>query len=126
MVQLVSLEQANTQVRRDTGDDDADLILKIKAASNMVINYLGATRSAELITFDSDGEVEFDSNDEPVGVPEEIQAAVLYIVGMLYNDRDGEEFNKGNANNAYARNGEVILPRIVHFILDPLKLPTIA
>jgi len=122
MVQLVSLVQASAHLRIDNTDDDNDLTLKISAASNAVINYLGAEKSAEIISFDSAGEVVFDSNDEPVGVPEEIQACVLIILGMLYNDRDGEDFNKTISE----RTGNIIMPRIVHLLLDPYKLPIIA
>ena len=123
MVMFVSISQASDHLRRDNNADDCDLDLKIKAASKSVYNYLGATRVAELVDFDSDGEVAKDEYNNPIGVPEEIQSATLIILSMLYNDREGNDFSNGKSS---PRTGEIILPRIVLFLLDPLKLPVIA
>lgn len=117
---LVSLQQASDHLRRDTGDDDADLTLKIKAASLAVINYLGKDRAAEVIIFDSAGDVIVDSSGDPVGVPEAIQAAVMLLIGDLYADRDGRDFIEGGSDD---RLSKIILPRTVHFLLDPYRQP---
>lgn len=111
---LVSLQQASDHLRRDSGDDDADLTLKIRAASAAIVNYIGSGRISELIVFDSSG--------EPEEVPEPIQAAVLLVVGDLYADRDGRDFIDGGTDD---RLGKIIMPRTVHFLLDPLRLPRI-
>lgn len=86
MVMLVTLQQASDHLRRDSSDDDVDLELKIHAASHAVINYL--KDGADFI--DSSGDVETDSNGNIVGVPKVVQLAVLYLVGIFYTDRDGE------------------------------------
>lgn len=84
-VMLVSLQQASEHLRRDTDADDADLTLKIQAASRMVLDYLGD--AADFLN--SDGEVEFDSDGTTEDVPAEVHAAVLLLVGCLYEDREG-------------------------------------
>ena len=113
MVMLVSLAQASLHLRRDTDDDDTDLILKIHAASGAVINYLkdGAT------FLDSADEVDTDSFSEPIGVPFEVQAAVLLLVGMFYLDRDGSE------PDLWERG---YLPKAITALLYPLRDPAMA
>lgn len=116
MVMLVSLEQASVHLRRDTDDDDADLTIKIQAASQAVLNYI------DPVDFiDSSGEPEFDSDGNPVGVPAPIQSAVLLIIGDLYADRDGVDYRSGNST---PRLGDIIIPRAAHFLLDPYRTPT--
>ena len=121
MVMLVSLAQASEHLRRDTSDDDADLTLKIMAASQAVLNYIDPQDF-----FDSYGDVTVDSAGDPVGVPEAIQQAVLYMVGVFYKDRDATEYTEPRAGADLARTGINILPRAVHFLLDPYRTPTIA
>lgn len=120
---LVSLRQARDHLRIDTEDDENDLELKIKASSLAVINYLGLETAEKYIDFDSFGDVEFDSNSDPEGVPEPIQSAVLLILGDLYADRDGRDFIEGGTSE---RLGQIILPRTVHFLLDPYRVPRLA
>jgi len=112
MVMLVSLQKASDHLRRDTSDDDNDLILKIHAASAAVINYLkdGAT------FLDSAGEIEVDTNGDAVNVPFEVQAATLLMIGFLYKDRDE------NADGAYEMG---YLPRPVMALLYPLRVPAV-
>lgn len=120
---LVSLRQARDHLRIDTEDDENDLELKIKASSIAIINYLGLETAEKYIDFDSFGDVEFDSNGDPEGVPQPIQSAVLLILGDLYADRDGRDFIEGGTSE---RLGQIILPRTVHFLLDPYRVPRLA
>lgn len=115
MVMLVSLEQASAHLRRDTDDDDADLTIKIEAASQAVLNYI-----APVDFLDSAGEPDFDSAGDPVGVPAPIQSAVLLIVGDLYTDRDMQNFREGGTAPRW---GNITLSRTVHFLLDPYRIP---
>lgn len=110
MVMLVSLQQASDHLRRDTGDDDNDLILKVQAASGAVINYLkdGATFLETA--------VELDANGEPIGIPFEVKAAVLLMVGYLYKERDGDD------GKSYEMG---YLPRPVMSLLYPLRKPAL-
>lgn len=112
---LVTLQQASDHLRRDTTDDDADLILKIQAASDAIVNYIGPDRIAELIVFDSFG--------DPVDVPKPIKSSVLLLIGDLYADRDGRDFIEGGTDE---RLNKIILPRTVHFLLDPMRKPRMA
>ena len=113
MVMLVSLEQASSHLRRDTSEDDLDLMLKIEAASAAVINYL--KDGADFL--DSADEVDFDSAGDPIGVPKEVQQAVLLLVGNFYRDRDGETPEGWDP---------FYLPRAVVALLYPLRTPTMA
>lgn len=118
MVMLVSLQQASDHLRRDTTDDDADLLIKVKAASQAIVNYI-----SDHSFLNSSGEPDFDSAGNPVGVPENIQAAVLILLGNLYTDRFGNEYTEPKASADLLRSGNIILPRTVHFLLDPYRSP---
>lgn len=117
---LVSLQQASDHLRRDTTDDDADLMLKIEAASQAILNYV-----TDHSFLGSSGEVEYDSAGEPLNVPRPIQSATLLILGVLYRDRDGEEMVSPRSGGGMARLGNIIIPRAAHFLLDPYRLPTL-
>lgn len=116
-MKLVSLQQASDHLRRDTDDDDNDLLLKVEAASQAVVNYI------DRIDFlDTAGEPDMDSAGDPINVPRPIQAAVLLILGDLYADRDAEAYREGNST---PRLGDIIIPRSAHFLLDPYRSPRI-
>lgn len=115
-MKLVTLQQAKDHLRRPaSAAEDDDLTLKIHAASAVVINYLddGAT------FLDSNGDLPVDSNDEAIGVPYEVQAATLLMVGDLYENRGGG--GGGVINPAYSGNN---LPAVVVALLYPLRVPT--
>ena len=88
------------------------LTLKIHAASGAVLNYLKAGANF----LDTSGEVEVDTSDDPIGVPFEVQAATLLLIGFLYKDRDE------NANNAFEMG---YLPKPVMALLYPLRRPAL-
>jgi hypothetical protein len=77
---LVALEDAKARLRIVHDAEDMDLELMIQSASAAVMNYLG--KPLRFYEEDSDylGEV-----------PQEVQLAVLLLVGILYRDRDGME-----------------------------------
>lgn len=110
---LVSLEQGKRHLRviLDDPDENADIELKIKGASQAVLDYL-KSRADEFL--DSAGEVEVDSENEPVGIPENVQAATLLMLGYLYKDRDN------NADSAYQQG---YLPAPVTALLYPRRDP---
>lgn len=116
---LVTLQQASDHVRRDTDEDDANLLVYIEAASEAVLNYID-----DYSFLNSAGDVEYDSAGEPL-VPKPLQQATLILLGHFYADRDATEFNRGESRNA-PRLGEITLPRIVHFLLDPYHKPRLA
>lgn len=117
MVKLVTLQQASDHLRRDTTDDDADLSVKVMAASRAVLNYID-----DHSFLNSTGEPDYDSAGDPVGVPDPIHAAVLLVTADLYTDRDQENFRDGGTA---PRVGEIIFSRTVHFLLDPYRIPTV-
>lgn len=114
LMMLVTLQQASDHLRRDTSADDADLTLKIQAASQAVIDYMknGAT------FIDSSGDAEYDSAGEALGVPKNVQIAVLLMTGILYKAREGEN----TVDDWY----EFGLPKAVQNILYGRRTPTMA
>lgn len=122
MTKLVSLTQASEHLRRDTTDDDADLDLKIEAASEVVLNYL---KDSPAVTFiNTDGEVEEDTAGNPVGVPRAIQIAVLMLVGIFYRDREGQSGN--STTRASASDWQTgYLPPAITAVLYPLRKPEV-
>lgn len=132
MVMLVTLSQASEHLRRDTGDDDADLLLKISAASGAVLNYLKNNMLAYQFEADEKGKPVLDSSGDIVYlldssgdyIPrEEVQAAVLVLIGQVYIDRDANAYTEGNTED---RLGKMSLPKVVHWILDPIRSPSYA
>lgn len=118
MVMLVSLQQASDYLRRDTNDDDAMLTMLIKVASRAVLDYID-----DVDFLDSAGEVELDSNDDPLNVPEPIQFAVLAVTQLQYDDGSVVGYlENGNID----RLGKIQLPRLVHWMLEPYRTPRIA
>lgn len=134
MVMLVTLEQASDHLRRDSEDDNSDLELKIRAASRAVQNYLKnpllaysyALDSSGVPDLDSDGlpYLEVDSNGEYIP-REEVQQAVLILLGVLYIDRDAKEYTDPRSGAGLERLGNISLPRVVHWLLDPIRTPTL-
>lgn len=113
MVMLVGLAQAKEHLRVDDADNDNDLILKIHAASAAVLNYI--RNGADAFT-DSSGEPILDSNDNPLGIPYEVQAATLLMLGYLYKDRDSDP------DKAYEHG---YLPMPVMSLLYPWRVPSL-
>lgn len=113
MVMLVSLQQARDHLRSDATDDDSDLTLKIHAASAAVLNYI--RNGADIFT-DSSGEPILDSNGAPIGIPYEVQAATLLMIGYLYKDRDSDP------DKAYEYG---YLPKPVMSLLYPHRVPSL-
>lgn len=133
MVMLVSLQQASDHLRRDTTDDDADLTLKIHAASAAIQNYLKDPMLAYDLAKDQYGELLLDSFGEPYlatdsagdYIPrQEVQIAVLIMIGVFYNDRDGKEYVDPSSGGGLERLGNMSLPKAVHWLLDPIRKPT--
>lgn len=132
MVMLVTLEQASEHLRRDTTDDDADLTLKIQAASNGVVNYLKNEMLAYQYDVDVQGIPVLDSSGDLIYLidsagdyvaRQEVQAAVLMIIGVFYADRSPQAYMEKGGE---PRLGNMSLPKAVHWLLDPLRTPSIA
>jgi len=117
-MRLITLAQASAHLRRDTEDDDSDLLLKIEAASEMVLDYIGS--GAEAWT-DSSGLPIEDSNGEAMDVPKRVQSAVLMLTGYLYRERDASMENQVPTQWGYG-----YLPIGVTALLYPLRRPTVA
>lgn len=115
-MRFVTLEQAKLRLRFDTDHEDDDLSLIIAGASRACWQYIkdgvedgGWTDSAGLPVEDSAGYT--------LNVPEDIQNAVLVLVGYLSKEREGD-------NTAEIEHG--FLPVAVRMMLYPYRLPTLA
>jgi hypothetical protein len=97
---LVSLEEArhNLFIDYSTPEQDADLTLKIKGASNMIKGYLRTWKATWQPVLDEDGEPIIDSQGLPTYeldsqgahvIRDEVKSATLLLVGVLFRDRDG-------------------------------------
>lgn len=111
---LVTLAQAKAHLRTDTDDGDADLALKIRAASKAVIEYI--RNGADPFT-DSAGDVVEDSSGDPVGIPEDVQIATLFLIGYFDNNRGSDD------KNAFEGGW---LPGPVRALLAPWRDPPLA
>lgn len=113
-MKLVTLEQAKSQLNMDHDEDDLLIELFIEGASDAVLNYL---KSGADYFLDSNREVEVDVNGEAIGIPPIVKTCVMYMVGVLYRNRDenpDEIFEHG------------YLPKPVIAMLYPLRDPALA
>lgn len=113
MVMLVTAQQAKDRCKLDSYLADADLIGMIEQASAVVLNYLKVGFETYA---DSSGTVQQDSSAQPVGVPHEVQLAVLCMVGILARDPDLADMK--NWERGYP-------PDAVVSILTPLRDPAL-
>lgn len=99
---LVTLTLARRHLRVMHPDDDAEIEAYLAAAETIVTEYL-------------DREVVAD-DDEPEGngikVTPAITAAILLLLGDLYENREADPESKGNA----------VLPRAVRALLAPYRV----
>lgn len=133
MVMLVTLQQASDHLRRDTTDDDNDLTLKISGVSRAILNYLKDDMLAYQFEMDEHGKPVLDSAGDIIYLEdtagdfiarEEVQQAVLIMLGVIYIDRDGKDYVDNSGSQE--RLGNMSLPRAVHWILDSIRSPTYA
>lgn len=119
MTNLVTLAEAKLHLRVDHDLDDNDIELKIAAASNAVLNYLG--EAAEEFV-DSSGELIMTTDSPPVDlVPRVVKQATLLLLGDFYKNREpktedpviGVEYGFGH------------LPRTVIALLYHYRTPTL-
>ena len=134
MVMLVTLQQASDDLRRDADDDDDDLTLKIKSVSRAILNYLKDDMLAYQFEADANGKPVLDSADDVVYLEDsagdfiprdEVQQAVLITLRVFYDQGTTKEYIDPRSSNALARIGTMSLPRTVHWLLDPIRKPTI-
>lgn len=130
MTLLVTLQQASDHLRRDTTDDDTDLTLKVKAASNAVLTYLRNTSYAYIPSVDSSGAIVRDSSGYPVPaqdssgaylVQTDVQHATLLLIGEFYKNREAEQEGAIDSQWGYG-----YLPRSVVALLYPYRDPALA
>lgn len=121
-LKYVSLEEAKNQLRVRHCQDDDHIDLLIGYASNACKNYL-KDFSAYEAQRNTDDDYLLDSNDEPLiqldnngnqVVKAEVKMAVLYLISMAFNDRNGEMYQQ-------ISKGE--LPTPAQNILYPLRDP---
>ena len=122
---LVTRQEAKHHCYVTHDSDDTLIDAQIKAASGIVLNYLKTKRGLYESEYDENGDLVYDSNDNPVPVVdssgqklirEEVKAAVLIMVGILYRDRDGSEMQKWDTG---------YLPAPVTALLYPLRDPAL-
>lgn len=117
MAMLISLVKAKAHLRVDHDDEDDDIELKLLGASAAILDYL-----KDAATFlNSDGDTDKDSNGDPQGVPFQVQAATLLMLGILYKNREPESEDPVDAQYGYG-----YLPKSVVALLYPLRTPTLA
>jgi hypothetical protein len=119
MTMLVTLEQAKAHLRVTHAYDDADIELKIHAASAAIIEYLKEEGADPFL--DSSGEVLMtgDSPPEP-DVPRNVQQATLLLVGDFFKNREPTPDDVVPAQYGYG-----YLPRAVVALLYMRRDPTL-
>ena len=117
---LVSVERAKAVLRFDHDAEDAVLEFTIQAASRMILNYLKYDESAFAGSdYDTDGEYPTDTDGVLIGMDSfpDVQAATLFLVGVMRRDPDGAEMDKWEMG---------YLPKPVMAMLYTLRDPALA
>lgn len=102
---LVSLETAKRHLRIFHDDDDAGVGLYVGAAESIVVAYLDRVVLPEGQTLPADDAL-------AINVMPAITAAILLIVGDLYENREADPDATGNA----------MLPKAVRALLAPWRV----
>lgn len=103
---LVTEQEVRDQLRIDD-DSDADLTLKIQAASEVVVDYIG-------------GEPDW-LPGAPDTTPARVKQAVLVTVGWMYRERDGSNEYAVDTQFGYG----YALPKAATALLYSLRKPTV-
>lgn len=123
---LVRLEQAKEHLLVDFSSADADIKMKISAASGAVLNYLKNRKKLYVVEVDEDGDEVLDSQGDPVYqldsqgeriIRSEVQHATLLLLGVFFRDRDGSDSSIWQPG---------FLPAPVTALLYPLRDPAVA
>ncbi len=107
MPDLVTVSEAKANLRIFHDDFDDEIGMFISAASEAIINHMGA-RAEFVLDLDSGGEISVGSV-----VPAVVKAATIYLVGALHRG-EADEFERG------------YLPNPVTAMLYPLRDPALS
>lgn len=122
MTQLVTLDEAKAHLRVDHDEDDADIEIKIEAASAAILNYIGDAQYLFLDTGGDDLDLEDTSTDQAAHRARHLcRQATLLMVGEFYRNRE-----PAATDVVPDRFGYGYLPRTVVALLHSLRTPTIA
>lgn len=115
MIELVTLAQARQYLQMTHNAQDDVIVQCIRSASSSVMTYLKLDEHAYL---NSDGTMDLES--ETLGyyeVPEDIKAATLFYVNILFTDRLGENVSQWEPG---------YIPTPVKNMLYQYRTPTLA
>lgn len=122
MTQLVTLDEAKAHLRVDHDEDDADIEIKIEAASAAILNYIGDAQYLFLDTGGDELDLEDTSTDQAAHRARHLcRQATLLMVGEFYRNRE-----PAATDVVPERFGYGYLPRAVVALLTSLRTPTIA
>jgi len=122
MTQLVTLDEAKAHLRVDHDEDDADIEIKIEAASAAILNHIGDAQYLFLDTGGDELDLEDTSTDQAAHRARHLcRQATLLMVGEFYRNRE-----PAATDVVPERFGYGYLPRAVVALLASLRTPTIA
>lgn len=122
MTQLVTLDEAKAHLRVDHDEDDADIEIKIEAASAAILNHIGDSQYLFLDTGGDELDLEDTSTDQAAHRARHLcRQATLLMVGEFYRNRE-----PAATDVVPERFGYGYLPRAVVALLASLRTPTIA
>ena len=84
---LVTLEQAKAHLRVDGKDDDADIQLKLNAATEMAVTFIDRAVYASQADLDA-ARLVGDPGPYPLVANDMVRAGILLLLGDLYANRE--------------------------------------
>lgn len=115
-MEIITIAQAREHLRSDTNADDADLQLKIDAATDAVLDYI-TVPVGDL--FDASGAPKQGEGCEIVRGARRVQQAILLTIGWFYVDRDGTMEQAVKGGHGFT------LPRGAAALLYTMRKPTV-
>ncbi|MEN5181771.1 head-tail connector protein [Comamonas testosteroni] len=114
-MEIITLAQAREHLRSDMNADDADLRLKIEAATDAALDYISVPASD---LFDAAGAPKTGEDGQVVRGARRVQQAILLTIGWLYEDREGGMPQAVQAGHGFT------LPRGAAALLYSMRKPT--
>lgn len=116
---IITPAQARDQVRSDSTADDADLQIKIDAATDAVIDYISIPITD---LFNTNGTPKIGEDGAVVRGAHRVKQAILLTVAWLYTERDGTQDAGVEATHGYGYG----LPKGATALLYSMRKPTCA
>lgn len=116
-MEIITIAQAREHLRAGGSADDADLKIKIDAATEAVIDYISVPATN---LFNANGTPKVGEDGQVVKGANRVRQAILLTVGHFYDEREGGMPAGVESSHGYG----FALPKAATALLYSMRLPT--